>query len=85
MDLDCQVTNQKGHKVLYGTAKVLAPTKKVRLPKVDAPQIQLFDPQARFKEFALALAEGMEAVRCAVVHPCDIESLSGAMDAAAHG
>jgi phosphate acetyltransferase len=84
VDLDCQVTNQKGHKVLYGTAKVLAPTKKVRLPKVDAPQIQLFDPQARFKDL-LALAEGMEAVRCAVVHPCDIESLSGAMDAAAHG
>jgi phosphate acetyltransferase len=27
----------------------------------------------------------MEAVRCAVVHPCDVESLSGAIDAADHG
>lgn len=84
VELDCQVTNQKGDKVLYGTAKVMAPTKKVRLPKVDAPQIQLFDPQARFKDL-LTLADGLETVRCAVVHPCDIESLSGAMDAAAHG
>ena len=84
VELDCQVTNQRGERVLFGTAKVLAPTQKVRLPKVDAPLIQLFDPQARFKEL-LARGTGLEAVRCAVVHPCDAESLQGAMDAAAHG
>lgn len=84
VELDCQVTNQRGERVLYGTAKVLAPTQKVRLPKVDAPLIQLFDPQARFKEL-LARGAGLEAVRCAVVHPCDAESLQGALDAAAHG
>lgn len=33
----------------------------------------------------LALADGMPAVRCAVVHPCDVGSLSGAMDSARHG
>jgi len=84
VELDCQVVNQKGDRVLYGTAKVMAPTKKVRLPRVHAPQIQLFDPEARFKDL-LALGEGMPAVRCAVVHPCDAESLSGAMDAARYG
>jgi phosphate acetyltransferase len=84
VELDCQVTNQRGERVLFGTAKVLAPTKKVRLPKVDAPLIQLFDPQARFKEL-LARGAGLQPVRCAVVHPCDAESLQGAMDAAAHG
>jgi phosphate acetyltransferase len=84
VELDCQVVNQKGDRVLHGTARVLAPTKKVKLPKVSAPQIQLFDPDARFKEL-LALGADMPAVRCAVVHPCDVDSLSGAMDAAHHG
>jgi len=82
--MDCLVTNQKGDVVLKGVARLMPPTAKVRVPRVNAPQIQLFDPEARLKEL-LARAEGLEAVRCAVVHPCDAESLSGAMDAAAHG
>lgn len=82
--MDCLVTNQKGEVVLKGEAKLLPPTQKVRVPKVNAPQVQLFDPEARLKEL-LARAAGLEAVRCAVVHPCDAGSLSGAMDAAAHG
>ncbi len=84
LELDCQVVNQKGDRVLHGTAKVLAPSVKVRLPRVSAPLIQLFDPEARFKEL-LARSKGLEAVRCAVVHPCDAESLSGAMDSARYG
>jgi len=82
--MDCLVTNQKGDVVLKGVARLMPPTEKVRVPRVNAPQIQLFDPEARLKEL-LARAEGLEAVRCAVVHPCDAGSLSGAMDAAAHG
>jgi len=82
--MDCLVTNQKGDVVLKGVARLMPPTKKVRVPRVNAPQIQLFDPEARLKEL-LARVEGLEAVRCAVVHPCDEGSLSGAMDAAAHG
>ena len=84
IELDCVVTNQKGQSVLHGTARVMPPTQKVRIPKINAPQIQLFDPEARFKEL-LALADGMPAVRCAVVHPCDAGSLSGAMDSAGYG
>ena len=84
IELDCSVVNQKGQSVLHGTARVLPPTTKVRIPKVNAPQIQLFDPEARFKEL-LSLADGMPAVRCAVVHPCDAGSLSGAMDSARYG
>lgn len=84
VELDCQVVNQKGGKVLHGIAKVIAPTEKVSLPRINAPVIQLFDPEARFKEL-LALSSGMPAVRCAVVHPCDVESLSGAMDSANYG
>jgi phosphate acetyltransferase len=84
VELDCQVLNQKGERVLHGTARVLAPTEKVRLAHVNAPQIQLFDPEARFKEL-LALGDGLTPVRCAVVHPCDAGSLSGAMDSARYG
>ena len=84
VDLSCQVTNQTGTLVLKGLARVMAPTQKVRRPRVDAPSIQLIDPAARFKSL-LAKAEGLSAVRCGVVHPCDPESLSGALDAAAHG
>lgn len=84
VELDCRVFNQRGELVLSGIAKVLAPTDKVRLPRVAAPQIQLFDPQARFNDL-LALGHKLDAVRCAVVHPCDEGALSGAMDAARYG
>lgn len=84
LELDCQVVNQRGVGILSGTARVLAPMTKVRLPRVQAPQIQVFDPQARFKQL-LAMGQDLEAVRCAVVHPCDAGSLSGAMDAARFG
>lgn len=82
--MDCLVTNQKGEVVLKGEAKLMPPTQKVRVPKVNAPQIQLFDPEARLKDL-LARAESLQAVRCAVVHPCDEGSLSGAMDSARYG
>jgi phosphate acetyltransferase len=54
------------------------------LPRISAPQIQLFDPQARFRDL-LAMGDHLEAVRCAVVHPCDADSLTGAIDAARFG
>ncbi len=84
VEFDCTVVNQRGELVLRGTAGVKAPVEKVRMAKVAAPRIQLFDPEARFKEL-LAKGDGMEPVRCAVVHPCDMESLSGALDAARYG
>lgn len=84
VEFDCTVVNQRGDLVLRGTAGVRAPLEKVRLPRISAPRIQLFDPQTCFKEL-LAKGDGLEAVRCAVVHPCDLESLSGALEAAQYG
>lgn len=84
VELDCQVFNQQNQPVLHGLALVVAPSAKVRRPRVEAPQIQLIDPQARFKAL-LAQGQGLSAVRCAVVHPCDAQALSGALDAAEHG
>jgi len=84
VELDCDVSNQRGERVLHGLARVLAPRQKLRLPRVTAPRIQLFDPEARLKDL-LARGAHLEPVRCAVVHPCDAESLQGAVDAAKLG
>ena len=84
VELDCLVTNQQQEKVLAGVARVLAPTEKVRQPRIQAPQIQLFDPEARLKAL---LAQGRElaAVRCGVVHACHPGVLEGALRAAREG
>ena len=84
VELDCEVVNQKGEKVLTGTARVIAPSTKVRLPAARAPELHVFDPDARLKAL-LRQAAGLAPLRCAVVHPCDAESLAGAMDAARRG
>jgi phosphate acetyltransferase len=78
------VTNQNEQVVVLGKANVLAPTEKIRTPKLEAPQIHVFDPDVRFRNL-LAMGSGMEAVVCGVVHPCDGESLQGAIEAAARG
>ena len=80
VELDCLLVNQKGDRVLYGVAKVMAPTEKLRLPRIHAPHISLFNPEQRHANL-LALGAELEPVRCGVVHPCDADSLQGAMDA----
>ncbi|MDO9197232.1 bifunctional enoyl-CoA hydratase/phosphate acetyltransferase [Rhodoferax sp.] len=84
IELDCQVLNQRGERVLHGLARVLAPTQKVHRPRVNAPLIQLFDPEARLRSL-LAMGDGLSAIRCGIVHPCDADSLRGAMEAARRG
>lgn len=84
LELDCQVDNQRGEPVLHGLARVIAPTHKIRRPALRVPTIQLFDPEARLTAL-LAQGRDLSAVRCAVVHPCDVGSLSGAVAAAQHG
>jgi len=80
IELDCLLVNQKGERVLYGVAKVMAPTEKLRMPRIHAPHISLFDPEQRHANL-LALGAHLDPVRCGVVHPCDADSLQGAIDA----
>ncbi|GAA3986652.1 bifunctional enoyl-CoA hydratase/phosphate acetyltransferase [Comamonas faecalis] len=82
--MDCQVTNQHGDLVLHGEAHLLPPQHKERVQRINAPHLQLFDPEARFNAL-LGQAKGLPAARCAVVHPVDAGSLQGALSAAAHG
>lgn len=78
---DCQCTNQKGEVVISGSADVLAPTEKIKRPRVVLPQVYMVDPDEQYKRF-LKMAEGLEPVRTAVVHPVDRASLMSAIDAA---
>jgi phosphate acetyltransferase len=80
IDLECTLVNQKDERVLSGSARVLAPTKKLRIARIHAPTISLFDPIGQHAHL-LNLGAHLEAVVCGVVHPCDQESLQGAMDA----
>ncbi len=81
--LDCRCVNQAGELVMSGSARVHAPTQKLRLPRLEAPDIRL----SRHERFRTLLTEGSEgpAVPTAIAHPCDPESILAAVEAARVG
>ncbi|SFA69011.1 phosphate acetyltransferase [Poseidonocella pacifica] len=82
--LDCLCLNQSGETVIEGQALVIAPTEKVRRPRVTLPEVHLHERGARFRELIKATAP-LAPVPTAVVHPCDALSLQGALDAGDQG
>ncbi len=82
--LECNCVNQEGRTVIAGTAEVVAPTEKVRRPKVALPEVRISDREARYGRL-LARAAGMAPVPMAFVHPCDAEVLAAALSAARVG
>ncbi|MFZ6770475.1 bifunctional enoyl-CoA hydratase/phosphate acetyltransferase [Undibacterium sp. Di26W] len=82
--LDCEILNQKGDRVVYGNALVIAPTEKVSRPRAHLPTMTMFDLGERQRSL-LDSVKNLPAIRCAVVHPCDADSLQGAVDAAKQG
>ena len=78
---DCRCVNQKGELVIAGSAEVLAPTEKVRRPRVVLPAIHVHDPGVRYRQL-IGLTRGLDPARTAVVHPVDPNSLRGAVEAA---
>jgi phosphate acetyltransferase len=81
--LDCFCTNQDGREVIVGSAEVIAPTEKVCRGRMQMPQVSLVRHAAY--DQLLARARGVGRLPTAVVHPCDKDSLQGAMEAAAAG
>jgi phosphate acetyltransferase len=81
--LDCICTNQDGKDVISGTAEVIAPTQKVRRERMAMPEVSLLRHAAY--DHLLAKAAGVPPLPTAVVHPCDRDSLQGAMEAAVAG
>jgi phosphate acetyltransferase/phosphate butyryltransferase len=80
----CECTNQRAEVVIRGDAEVIAPTAKVKRPRVILPQVHLHDRGARYRQL-IDLTKGLEPVRTAVVHPVDRHALRGALDAAQAG
>ena len=81
--LDCLCTNQDGEAVICGNAEVIAPTEKVRRERVALPEVSVIHHQAYAD--LLRRAGGHPPLPTAIVHPCDRDSLKGALDAAADG
>lgn len=82
--LDCLCLNQSGETVIKGDALVIAPTEKVRRPRVNLPEVHLHERGARFNDL-IAATKSLAPVPTAVVHPCDAVSLEGALAAAEQG
>ena len=82
--LDCRCVNQRGEVVIDGTAKVIAPTEKVRRPQVTLPTVRMYEHGVLFREF-VDKATALGPIRVAVVHPVDRDSILGALQAAQAG
>jgi phosphate acetyltransferase len=76
---DCLCTNQDGQTVIEGSAEVLAPTEKIRRPKADLPEFRLSSTRKTRYEHLLQISQGLAPIPMAVAHPCDDESLKGAI------
>ncbi|CAG0998811.1 MAG: bifunctional enoyl-CoA hydratase/phosphate acetyltransferase [Rhodocyclaceae bacterium] len=81
---DCVCANQDGQTVIRGTAEVLAPTEKIKRPRVELPEVTIVDREARYQHL-LDRTRGLAAIPMAVVHPCDKESLLGVVEATQAG
>jgi len=77
---DCRCVNQKDEVITTGTASVVGPTRKIVYADLATPEV-IF---RRTDEFARLIksCEGLPPVTCAVVHPCDHDSLVGPLEAA---
>jgi len=78
---DCKCINQNGKVVIDGSALVIAPTEKIKRRRIELPEVRLEERGAKFRRM-IAMAESLEPIVTAVVHPVDANSLGGAVMAA---
>ena len=67
---ECQCINQDGKVVIDGMAEVIAPTQKVKRPKLVLPEVRVYDRYARYREL-MRRAQDVPSIRVAVAHPAD--------------
>ena len=77
--------NQDGDHVLEGEAVVLPPTEKISWNVAELPEIQVKIEGHDYEKWLLNKAKGLAPLKTAVVHPVDILSLAGAVQAAQAG
>ena len=83
IEFACRCENQRGEVLATGVANVTAATERISYSSLATPELIL----RRNDGFApiFAACESLPAVTCAIVHPCDRESLQGAIEAARMG
>ena len=77
---DCRCTNEVGGLIASGTATVSAPMKRISYTDLATPEV-IFRRTDVFSHL-IRSCEGSTPVICAVVHPCDHDSLLGPIEAA---
>lgn len=78
--LECICTNGDGKAVIKGEARVIAPKEKVRRAQVQMPELHLHK-RGRAYDHLLELTKDLSPIKTAIVHPCDENSLRGAIKA----
>ena len=78
---DCQCVNQRGEVVISGSAEGIAPTTKVKRPRVILPEVHMHEHGVWYQHL-LELTRGLAPIHTAVVHPVDENALLGAIEAA---
>jgi len=81
--LGCRCVNQRGETLADGVVTVAAPTTPIAYAELAPPRLEL----RRGDGFAplFRACEGIAPVACAVIHPCDRDSLLGTIQAAQRG
>ncbi len=79
--LACKCTNQSGDLVIEGEADVIAPDERIERPRSVLPDIHFDAAGNDGLQRLLAHVASLQAIRVAVVHPCDEPSLRAALDA----
>ncbi len=77
---DCRCTKESGEEIARGTAVAAAPTRPLTYTDLATPEV-IFRRTDVFARL-IRSCEGLSPVRCAVVHPCDRDSLLGPLEAA---
>jgi len=80
IELSCAGVNQHKETVLNGAATVLAPKEKMRVVASESSDLQIRKNDSFNQLFEMA--NELEAVPTAVVHPCSVSALQGALEAA---
>lgn len=80
----CQCQNQRDEIVIEGEAEVIAPTKKIRRPKMLLPQITLRRQKSLFEAY-LSSVKDLPAMRAAVIYPVHRKIIAAVYDATEHG
>jgi len=79
----CRCVNQTGEELVNGTVIVAAPTQRIAYAEVVPPELTLRRGDAFARLFRAC--ENLQPVSCAIVHPCDRDSLLGPIEAARRG